>query len=130
MRFHTYWAQRYRGRSQPNESAIPRMRLMDRICILVTELGDNPLYPVEICSGERLADEALELEGAAFPLVVELVVERFCDVGVHVAICGGPSTWRGQQECYRTCLQNECICAGGGRRCSARSRCRCRGLQD
>lgn len=59
---------------------------MNRIRIFVAELRDNPLDPVEIPSGERLANEALKLERAAFPLVVELIVERFCDIGIHVAV--------------------------------------------
>jgi hypothetical protein len=62
---------------------------MHRICILVAELRDNPLYPVKVSGGERFPNEAFELEGAALALVVELVVESFRDVGIHGAVRGG-----------------------------------------
>lgn len=57
----TYRAQGYRGRGQADEAAVPRMGLVDGIGIFVTELGDDALDPVEVCSGEGLADEASTL---------------------------------------------------------------------
>lgn len=56
---------------------------MDGIGILMAQLMDNPCYPVVVLGGEGIADEALELECPALAPIVELVVEGFCDVGVH-----------------------------------------------
>lgn len=80
----THRAQSYRGGSKPNETAISGMRLVDGIGILVAELRDDTLDPVIVICLERFADQAFKLQSAAFPLVVELVVEGFCDIGVHV----------------------------------------------
>jgi hypothetical protein len=59
------------------------VRLMDGIGILVAELVDNLLDAVEVGGGERLADEALKLQGPTLALVVQLVIEGLGDVGVH-----------------------------------------------
>lgn len=59
------------------------MRLVDGVCIFVTELMDDLLDSVVVAGGEGLSDQAFELEGAALALVVQLIVERFGDVGIH-----------------------------------------------
>lgn len=60
------------------------MRLVDSVCILMAELVYNLCYPVVVLRLECISDEALELECAALALVIELVVQRFGDVDVHV----------------------------------------------
>lgn len=57
---------------------------MDSVCVVVAELVDDLGYPVVVLRLKRLSNEALELECAAFALVVELIVKRFRDVGVHI----------------------------------------------
>lgn len=59
------------------------MGLVDGICIVVAELVYNLGYPVVVLRDECISNEALELECAAFALVIELIVKRFGDVGVH-----------------------------------------------
>jgi len=59
------------------------MRLVDGIRIFVAELGDDFLDAVVVACCECFANQALELEGAALTLIVELVVEGFGDVWVH-----------------------------------------------
>ena len=59
------------------------MGLMNGVGILVAELVHDPCYPVVVLGGEGIADEAFELEGSALALVVELIIERFGDIGVH-----------------------------------------------
>jgi hypothetical protein len=81
----THRSQGYRGRGQADEAAVAGMRVVDGIGVLVAQLVDDFCYPVVVLGDEGIADEALELEGAALALVVELVVERFSNVGVHVA---------------------------------------------
>ena len=75
--------QGYRGSGQSYETAVASVGLVDGIGILVTQLMDNLCYPVMVLGGEGIADEALELECPALAPIVELVVEGFCDVGVH-----------------------------------------------
>lgn len=68
------------------------MRLVDGVGIFVAELRDDALDPVEVSGLERFADKAFELESTALPLVVELVVQGFRDIGVHgesLLICCG-----------------------------------------
>lgn len=60
------------------------MRLVNSIRIMVAELMHNLSYPVVVLRDEGISNEALELECAALALVVELIVERFGDVGVHI----------------------------------------------
>lgn len=57
---------------------------MDSVGIFVTELVDNPGYPLVVLCSQRITDQVLELEGSALAFVVKLVVEGFSDVGVHV----------------------------------------------
>ena len=59
------------------------MRLVDGVCIVVAEFVHNPGYPVVVLRMECISNQALELECAAFALVVELIVKRLGDVGVH-----------------------------------------------
>jgi hypothetical protein len=59
------------------------MGMVDGIRVLVAELVYNFCYPIVVLGDESIADEAFKLEGAALALVVELIVERFSDVGVH-----------------------------------------------
>jgi hypothetical protein len=79
----TYWPQCYRSRGQTNEAAIAGVRLVDGVGVVVAELVDDLRYPVVVLRLESIANETLELECAAFALVVELIVKRFGDVGVH-----------------------------------------------
>jgi hypothetical protein len=60
------------------------VRLVDGVGILVAELVHDAGDALVVLRVEGIPDEALELEGAAFALVVELVVERLSDVRVHV----------------------------------------------
>lgn len=83
MQARSYRSQRYRGRGQPNEPSIPGVGLVDGVRIVVAELVHNLGYSVVVLRLEGLANKGLELERAALALVVELVVERFGDVGVH-----------------------------------------------
>lgn len=66
------------------------MRLVDRVGILVAELVHDARHALVVVRVQRVPDEAFELEGAALALVVELIVERLGDVGVHGAggVCG------------------------------------------
>ncbi len=59
------------------------MRLVDSICVMVAELVHNLGYPIVILRVKCIADEAFEFKGAAFALVVELIVKRFGDIWVH-----------------------------------------------
>lgn len=79
----TYWAESNRGGSKADKTAVPRMGLMNCIRILVAELEHNLLDLCVVVGSERVPYEAFKLEGAALPLVVELVVERFGDIGIH-----------------------------------------------
>ena len=87
----TYRPQGYRGGGQADEAAVAGVRVVDGISVLVAELVHDFCYPVMVLGDEGIADEAFELEGAALALVVELIVERFSDVGVHDA--GGEAMW-------------------------------------
>jgi hypothetical protein len=80
---YTYWAEGYRGRSESYETAVAGVGLVDGIGVLLTQLANDPGYPVVVLGSECVPDEAFEFEGAALALVVELVVERFSDIGVH-----------------------------------------------
>jgi Ran GTPase-activating protein (RanGAP) involved in mRNA processing and transport len=60
------------------------MWLVDSVCVVVAELVHNLRDLAVVLRGECIANEALELECAALALVVDLVAERFSDVGVHV----------------------------------------------
>lgn len=62
------------------------MRLMDGIGIFLTELTHDFLNLGVVLGGERVADEALKLEGAALALVIEFVVQRLGDVGIHADV--------------------------------------------
>lgn len=59
------------------------MRLVDGVGVVVAELVYDLCYPVVVLRLEGIANETLELECAAFALVVELIVKRFRNVGVH-----------------------------------------------
>lgn len=85
----TYRAQGYRRSSQPDQAAISGVGLVHGVGILVAELMDNSLDLVVVACGQTVPNQALELERAAFPLVVELVVECLCDVGIHADKRGG-----------------------------------------
>ena len=78
-----YGTERYRGCGKTNKTSITRMRLMDSVCIVMTELMHNFGYPVVVLHSKCISNEALELECAAFALVIELIVKRFGDVRVH-----------------------------------------------
>jgi len=79
----TYWPQCYRSRGQANEAAIAGVRLVDGVGVVVAELVDDLRYPVVVLRLEGIANETLELKCAAFALVVELIIKRFGNVGVH-----------------------------------------------
>lgn len=79
----SYRSQGYRGRGQPDEPSIPGVGLVDGVRIVVAELVHNLRNPVVVLRLEGFANKGLELERAALALIVELVVERFGDVGVH-----------------------------------------------
>jgi hypothetical protein len=63
--------------------------VVDSVCILVAELVHNPGYPVVVLRIQCIPNEGLKLEGTALALVVQLIVERFSNVGVHggVLVC-------------------------------------------
>jgi hypothetical protein len=65
------------------------MRVVNRICILIAELMHNLGYSVVVLCIEGAPYKSLELEGSALALVVELVIERFSDIGIHdgVVVC-------------------------------------------
>ena len=86
MQVDTHRSQCYRGGSKTDEASIAGVRLMDRVRIVVAEFVNNLGYPVVVLRLKRLSNEALELECAAFALVIELIVKRFRDVRVHVDI--------------------------------------------
>jgi hypothetical protein len=81
---YAYWAEGNGGRGQANEAAIPRVRLVDSICVFVAKLMYNLRYPVVILCSECISDEAFELEGAALALVVELIIQSFGDIDIHI----------------------------------------------
>lgn len=82
--YFTYRPQCYRSRGQANEAPIAGVRLVNGVCIVVAELVDNLRYPVVVLRLEGIANEALKLQGAALALVIELIVECFGNVGVHI----------------------------------------------
>jgi hypothetical protein len=51
---------------------------------VVAEFVHNLGYSFVILRDECISNKALELESAAFALVIELIVKRFGDVGVHI----------------------------------------------
>jgi hypothetical protein len=81
---YAYWAESNGGRGQANEAAISRVRLVDSIGVFMTELMYNLRYPVVILCSECISDEAFELEGAALALVVELIIQSFGNIDIHV----------------------------------------------
>jgi len=84
---YAYWAQGNGGGGQANEAAISGVRLVDSVGVFVTELVHNLGYPVVVLCGECISDEAFEFEGAALALVVQLIVQSFGDIDIHVQ-CG------------------------------------------
>lgn len=70
----SYSTQGYRGSSQPNEPSIPRVRLVDSICVLLTQLVDNLGYAVVVVVVEAIADGVLESEGS---VVINGVTHEF-----------------------------------------------------
>jgi len=84
MQGYTHGSQRYRSCGKTNEASVAGVRLVDGVCVVVAELVDDLGYPVVVLRDECISNEALELECAAFALVVELIVKRFGDVGVHI----------------------------------------------
>lgn len=87
----THRAQGYRSRSQPDQTAVAGVGLVDSIGVLLAQLAHDAGYPVVVLGGEGIADEAFELECAALALVVELVVEGFSDIDVHGEVAGRTS---------------------------------------
>jgi hypothetical protein len=79
----THRSQGNRGCSKPDQPSIAGMRLVDSIGILLAELVHNTGYSVVVLCIQGMPDEALELECSALALVVELIVQRLGDVGVH-----------------------------------------------
>lgn len=75
--------QGYRGSGQSYETTIASVGLVDGIGILMAQLMDDLCYPIMVLGGEGITDEAFEFECPALAPIVELVVEGFCDVGVH-----------------------------------------------
>jgi hypothetical protein len=59
------------------------MWLVDGVCVVVAELVHNPGYPIVVLCREGIPNQPLELECSALALVVELVAERFSNIGVH-----------------------------------------------
>jgi hypothetical protein len=59
------------------------MWMVDGIRVLIAELVDNLGYSVVILGIQCISDEGFELECSALALVVELIIERFSDIGVH-----------------------------------------------
>jgi hypothetical protein len=94
----SYRSQRDRGRGQSYEPAVARVRLVDGVGVLVAELVHDAGDALVVLRVEGIPDEALELEGAAFALVVELVVERLSDVRVHVGGSVCEQTLHGDAE--------------------------------
>lgn len=62
------------------------MRLVDGICVVVAKLVHNLGYSVVVLRVECIPNETLELESSAFALVIELIIERFSYVRVHVGV--------------------------------------------
>lgn len=56
---------------------------LDGVCVVVAELVHNLRYPVMVLCREGIPYQTLELECSALALVVELVAERFSNIGVH-----------------------------------------------
>jgi hypothetical protein len=83
------------------------VRLVDGVGILVAELVHDAGDALVVLRVEGIPDEALELEGAAFALVVELVVERLSDVRVHVGGSVCEQTLHGDAEGYRRLIVSE-----------------------
>lgn len=79
----THRTQSYGSGSEADEPTVPGVGLVNSVGIVVTELVDNLRYPAMVLGGQGIANQALELKGAALALVVELVVERLGDVDVH-----------------------------------------------
>lgn len=84
LQFYTHRSQCYRGGGKTDEAAIAGVGLVDGIGIVVAEFVDDLGYPVVVLRCECISYEALELECTAFALVVELIVKRLCDIGIHV----------------------------------------------
>jgi len=106
----TYRAQGDGGGGQADEAAVAGVGLVHGIGIVVAQLMDDAGDAGVVVGGEGIADQALELERAALALVVELVVQRLGDVGVHGAASaeepGGLYTAQRQASCM--------LWAGGG----------------
>jgi len=81
---YAYWAQGNGGGGQSDEAAISGVGLVDSVGVFVTELVHNLGYPVVVLCGECISDKAFELEGAALAFVVELVIQGFGDIDIHV----------------------------------------------
>jgi hypothetical protein len=86
------------------------MGVVDRICILVAELMHDLGYSIVVLCIEGIPDQGLELEGSALALVIELIIQRFSDIGIHggVVAC---------VECLHAgaaCLPHAGACSGYG----------------
>lgn len=79
----TYRAECYGCSGQTDEAAVPGVRLMDLVCIVMAQLVHDLRYTVMVASSQRLADEAFELEGTTLSLVVEFVGESPLHSWVH-----------------------------------------------
>jgi hypothetical protein len=106
----TYRSQSYRGCRQSDEPAISGVGVVDGVCVFVAELVHNAGYPVVVLRIQCIPNEGLKLEGTALALVVQLIVERFSNVGVHggVLVCS---------ECvHRVDASSTALCHGVGTR--------------
>lgn len=89
------------------------MWLVHSVRIVMAEFVHDFGYPVVVLRVQCIANEALELECAALALVVELVVERFGNIGVHIDKVG------------RLPLHVAAIVASSGVRWAARAQSSC-----
>jgi hypothetical protein len=82
--------------------------VVDGVCVLVAELVHNPGDPIVVLRIQCIPDEGLELEGTALALVVQLIVERFSNVGVHgeVVVCS--------EYVHRVEASSTALCHGAG----------------
>jgi hypothetical protein len=62
------------------------MGMVNGIRVLVAELVDNFGYSVVVLGIQCISNEGFELECSALALVVQLIVERLSDIGVHAGV--------------------------------------------
>lgn len=78
------------------------MWMVDSIGVFVAELVHNFGYSVVVLGVECVSNEGFELEGAALALVVELIIERFSDIGVHGVVVA--VVWEDSLHAATACL--------------------------